>query len=129
MFLDCEKTEHCMMSVLPVLVGSTWVQEVVYLLNNNMDEKKARKQNMEDRFPQLEYTYPGLAALEAAEGPRLLKTHLPFEMLPKSIKEEGKTKVGVKYRVELSMTKMPFYKCIAYYLLVKGTQSDCFLFL
>ncbi|KAI0233206.1 Sulfotransferase family cytosolic 1B member 1 [Lamellibrachia satsuma] len=73
--------------------GSTWVQEVVYLLNNNMDEKKARKQNMEDRFPQLEYTYPGLAALEAAEGPRLLKTHLPFEMLPKSIKEEGKTKL------------------------------------
>ncbi|KAK2174926.1 hypothetical protein NP493_767g01071 [Ridgeia piscesae] len=73
--------------------GSTWVQEVVYLLKNNLDEKKARKQNMEDRFPQLEYTIPGLAALEAEKGPRLLKTHLPYEMLPQNVQTEGKTKV------------------------------------
>ena len=50
---------------------------------------------MEDRFPQLEYTIPGLAALEAEKGPRLLKTHLPYEMLPQNVQTEGKTKVGV----------------------------------
>ena len=49
---------------------------------------------MEDRFPQLEYTIPGLDALEAEKGPRLMKTHLPYEMLPQTVQTEGKTKVG-----------------------------------
>lgn len=40
-----------------------------------------------------EYPYPGLAAIKKSEGPRMIKTHLPFSLLPKSVSENG-TKVS-----------------------------------
>ena len=43
-----------------VILGTTWVQEIVYLINNQVDLVEARSRVMEDRFPYLEYPYPGL---------------------------------------------------------------------
>lgn len=37
--------------------GTTWTQEMVWLINNDLDYKKAREVNLNDRFPFLEYNY------------------------------------------------------------------------
>lgn len=65
--------------------GTTWVQEIVYLINSNLNFVEAKKQVLENRFPFLEYPYPGLATLAKLKGVRLLKTHLPYYNLPSSV--------------------------------------------
>lgn len=67
------------------MLGTTWVQEIVYLINTNLDFDGARKHNMEDRFPYFEFVYPGLAAIEKQAGPRLIKSHMPLSLLPEDI--------------------------------------------
>lgn len=42
--------------------------------------------NMEERFPYLEYVYPGLSEIKKVEGVRLLKSHLPYNLLPDDIR-------------------------------------------
>jgi hypothetical protein len=42
---------------------------------------------MEERFPYLEFIYPGLRELGAIPSPRLLKTHLPYELMPEEVKK------------------------------------------
>lgn len=65
-------------------LGTTWVQEIVYLIGNKMDFEGAKKHVLETRFPFLEYPYPGLSSVEKMPSPRFIKTHLPFEFLPDS---------------------------------------------
>lgn len=65
--------------------GTTWVQEIVYLIQNNLDFKAAGAKNLEQRFPFLEYFYPGVSAIENSSSPRLIKTHLPYSLLPESV--------------------------------------------
>ncbi|XP_032786849.2 sulfotransferase 1E1 [Daphnia magna] len=72
--------------------GTTWMQEIVYLIQTGLDFERAKKQVLETRFPYLEHPYPGLAAIKKTEGPRFIKTHLPLSLLPKSALENG-TKV------------------------------------
>ncbi|XP_065570702.1 sulfotransferase 1C4-like [Artemia franciscana] len=100
--------------------GTTWTQEQVWLLANNLDYEKA-KTNLNDRFPFLEMA--GLPPEEAAtvmqedaksailperknnplsrplvppkdiaamQSPRFIKTHLPFYLLPPKLLETCK---------------------------------------
>jgi hypothetical protein len=76
------------------LPGTTWVQEIVYLIVNDMDIEKACSANIEQRFPYIEYVYPGLKELSQQEGRRLMKSHLPYHHLPREI-IDGKSKVIV----------------------------------
>ena len=48
--------------------------------------------NMEQRFPYIEYEYPGLSEIRKMRSPRLLKSHLPYNCLPDGI-EAGYGKV------------------------------------
>lgn len=66
------------------ILGTTWAQEIVYLINNDLNFEEAKKQVLETRFPYLEYPLPGLSTIEKTSSPRLIKTHLPFELLPSS---------------------------------------------
>lgn len=68
--------------------GTTWLQEIVYLLCNDFDFEKAKAETIEVRFPYLEYMHPGIKAVAAAPSPRFVKTHLPFSLLPKDIDEK-----------------------------------------
>ena len=64
--------------------GTTWLQQVVYLLTNPNSEND--EQNMEWKFPYLEHVYPGFSEIEKRFGsPRLIKTHLPKELLPDQV--------------------------------------------
>ncbi|XP_064596154.1 sulfotransferase 1C4-like [Liolophura sinensis] len=68
--------------------GTTWTQEVVYLISNEADVSKANSRNMEDRFPYLEDPESKVDALNAMESPRFIKTHLPYRLLPPSVHEQ-----------------------------------------
>ena len=49
------------------------------------DGEKWKSVKVEDRFPFLEYVYPGIKEIAKIPPPRLLKTHLPYHLLPPSI--------------------------------------------
>ena len=65
--------------------GTTWLQQVVYLLYNPED---SQEENMETKFPYLEHVYPGFNEIEKKLGKRrFIKTHLPMELLPTEINQ------------------------------------------
>lgn len=81
--------------------GTTWTQEIVYLIVTNCDMEGA-KENIETRFPYFESqmflceSQPGwtdkLQFLYEKPSPRFVKTHLPLSLLPPSL-TANKTKL------------------------------------
>ncbi|XP_077529892.1 uncharacterized protein LOC144142337 isoform X5 [Haemaphysalis longicornis] len=69
--------------------GTTWVQEIVYLIATGLDFGSASERNLEQRFPFLEYFYPGVSTIESSPDVRLIKTHLPYSLLPDSVHTEN----------------------------------------
>ncbi|XP_046549124.1 sulfotransferase 1C2A-like [Haliotis rubra] len=65
--------------------GTTWLQEIVYLIANDLDFEKAWSKILEERFPYLEFVNPGLKAISSMESPRFIKTHLPPSLLPREV--------------------------------------------
>ncbi|XP_017537849.2 sulfotransferase 1C2-like [Pygocentrus nattereri] len=77
--------------------GTTWTQEIVDLLLHNGDEEACKRASTSDRFPFLEIQYPppipsGLDLLKNMKPPRVIKTHLPIQLVPKGF-WENKCKV------------------------------------
>ena len=72
--------------------GTTWVQEIVHQILVGSDESD--QATMEERFPYLEYVYPGLRELSKSAHPCHIKTHLPYELLPEDV-HQGHGKVIV----------------------------------
>ncbi|KAJ8913237.1 hypothetical protein NQ315_016180 [Exocentrus adspersus] len=98
--------------------GTTWMQEMVWLLANDLNYEKAAKTQLEDRFPFLEFSsfvhmetkeeflrenaydeekyqevqlidYPAWKILGEIPGRRFIKTHLPFSLLPQNLLQVG----------------------------------------
>ncbi|KAL8581930.1 hypothetical protein ACOMHN_010304 [Nucella lapillus] len=68
--------------------GTTWVQEIVYLISTDFDYVKARATKMDERFPFLEFLLPGHKEIAKMDSPRFIKTHLPFSLLPRQIEDK-----------------------------------------
>lgn len=67
--------------------GTTWTQEIVDLLLNNGDAEACKRAPTPVRSPFLEIFSPkpipsGLDLLEKMDPPRMIKTHLPFQLVP-----------------------------------------------
>ncbi|XP_026829310.1 sulfotransferase 1C4 isoform X2 [Ooceraea biroi] len=91
--------------------GTTWTQELVWLLSNNLDFDTAKKNLLAERFPFLEFSMynhpevtqefvemnkgdekkqhlcrelgkPGYEVIASISSPRFIKSHFPFSMLP-----------------------------------------------
>ncbi|XP_056153662.1 sulfotransferase 1B1-like [Lampris incognitus] len=67
--------------------GTTWTQEIVDLLLHNGDAEICRRAPMTERIPLLEIFAPppipsGLELLSKMDPPRVIKTHLPFQLVP-----------------------------------------------
>ncbi|CAF4845168.1 unnamed protein product [Pieris macdunnoughi] len=91
--------------------GTTWTQEMVWLLENGLDFEASKKSPLYERFPMLELTSqipkvafelikinfmnlanfqglnkavkrPSWKDIDEAPSPRLIKTHLPLSLLP-----------------------------------------------
>ncbi|XP_022188003.2 LOW QUALITY PROTEIN: sulfotransferase 1C4 [Nilaparvata lugens] len=98
--------------------GTTWTQELVWLLSNNLDFEKASSIPLAERFPFFEFSVfmhedvkkeflkenegndekqkkieeisrPVYEILNSLEGPRFIKTHLPFSLLPPNLLDSG----------------------------------------
>ncbi|XP_056153661.1 sulfotransferase 1C1-like [Lampris incognitus] len=67
--------------------GTTWTQEIVDLLLHNGDAEICRRAPTPERIPFLEIFSPppipsGLELLSKMDPPRVIKTHLPFQLVP-----------------------------------------------
>jgi len=84
--------------------GTTWMQELAWLILNDYDFKTAKETDLEFRSPFLEFDfYVGhdfqelQRKLNEMKSPRLLKSHLPLPLLPKQL-WTGKAKVIYVFR-------------------------------
>ncbi|XP_054848484.1 sulfotransferase 1 family member D1-like [Eublepharis macularius] len=74
--------------------GTTWMQEIVDLIRSGGDVEKARRAPTYVRIPFLEICSPppvpsGVDTLVDVPSPRVIKTHLPFQLVPKSFFENN----------------------------------------
>ncbi|KAI0233195.1 hypothetical protein LSAT2_016535 [Lamellibrachia satsuma] len=67
--------------------GTTWLQEIVFLLHTVLDFKKATETNLDARFPHFEDIYPGIETIARSTPPRLVKSHLPYDFMPDGVKQ------------------------------------------
>ncbi|XP_044869287.1 sulfotransferase 1 family member D1-like isoform X2 [Mauremys mutica] len=72
--------------------GTTWMQEIVDLILVRGDVEKASRAPTHVRIPFLEICSPppvpsGVQLLANVPSPRVIKTHLPFQLVPKSFWE------------------------------------------
>ncbi|KAJ8040139.1 Sulfotransferase family cytosolic 1B member 1 [Holothuria leucospilota] len=79
--------------------GTHWMYEIVQLILANgypdkIDRSKMMKSTLEMRHPP-ELVKPTYEALDTAESPRVIMTHLPWQFLPRQITEKKKGKVIV----------------------------------
>ena len=61
--------------------GITWLQEIVWLIANDLDFTTAKSQSITERFPYFEFPTPGIKSIEKMQGQRFIKSHLPPTML------------------------------------------------
>jgi len=70
--------------------GTTWLQELVYLIQNDADFDAAKTRTIEERSPFFEYPSPGLKVINKMQSPRIIKTHMPLELLPDDVEKKSK---------------------------------------
>ncbi|XP_054709134.1 sulfotransferase 1E1-like [Uloborus diversus] len=94
--------------------GTTWLQEIVYSIMKGIEKSET---SIEDRFPYLEFIYPGLSSIEKITEQRFLKTHLPYSLLPESVHQK-------KPRI-IYMMRNPKDVAVSYYHFVRMmTMTD-----
>lgn len=78
---------------MKLLKGTSWVEEIVWLLKNNLDYEAAKSKF---HFSRVTFVDSGCSEkrAELLPSPRIFKTHLPLKFLPDNI--EKKIKVCLK---------------------------------
>ncbi|XP_040295468.1 sulfotransferase family cytosolic 1B member 1-like [Bufo bufo] len=74
--------------------GTTWMSEIVDAVLNDGDTEKSRRDNILNKAPMLEFWVPGAIppgseVLDSLPSPRVVITHLPVSLFPKSFWEKN----------------------------------------
>ncbi|VTJ88703.1 Hypothetical predicted protein [Marmota monax] len=71
--------------------GTTWIQEIVDMIEQDADVEKCQRAIIQHRHPFIEWARPpqpsGVEKANAMPAPRILRTHLPTQLLPPSFWE------------------------------------------
>ena len=79
-------------TTLMLLSGTTWIQQIVWLIVNSVDGADQDAGMMSDKFSFLEIDYKAVEEIAKQSGRRLLKSHMPYSCLPAAV-EAGRGKV------------------------------------
>jgi len=103
--------------------GTTWTQEMVWCICNNVD-LEAATEDLDDRFPFLEFccvfemdnlphkancVWKSFELVENMKRPRFIKSHLPWELLPKKIR------TGEKKPKVIHVVRNPMDTCVSFF--------------
>ncbi|KAL5235519.1 hypothetical protein ACI65C_002929 [Semiaphis heraclei] len=109
--------------------GTTWTQEMTWCIANDLDFEGA-KQYLPERFPYLElsplfdyekvlpekpdlklplYMSDSIKFINELKSPRFIKTHLPYKLLPKKLRDQS-TKAKIIY-----VARNPKDTCLSYF--------------
>ncbi|XP_014474012.1 PREDICTED: sulfotransferase family cytosolic 1B member 1-like [Dinoponera quadriceps] len=127
--------------------GTTWTQELVWLLSNNLDFETAKTQFLAQRFPFFEFSIfnhpevtqefleinkgnevneqicrkiakPGYEVLASIPSPRFIKTHFPLSLLPEILD------IGCKV---IYVARNPKDVAVSWYYMSVGMKTQGFL--
>ncbi|XP_075973909.1 sulfotransferase 1B1-like [Anticarsia gemmatalis] len=122
--------------------GTTWIQELVWLVENNLDFKTAKSKPLYKRFPMFEITaqipeiafelikanfmnlgnfqglyeaakVPSWKSLAEAPSPRFIKTHLPLSLLPPNLLNTAKVVYVARDPRDVAVSYYYLHKMVA----------------
>ncbi|XP_020799249.1 uncharacterized protein LOC110177072 [Drosophila serrata] len=115
---DMEVREDDVWIVTLPKCGTTWMQELLWLLLNNCDFEGALAKDQELRSPFLGFDFfinkdaeRALRFVQEFKSPRLIKSHLPLALLPAKL-WEGKNKVIYVFRNPLDAWVSQYYHSV-----------------
>ncbi|KAL4220600.1 Sulfotransferase 1C2 [Mactra antiquata] len=100
--------------------GTTWLQEITWLIMNDANFEEARQTQVYFRSPFLEFkdtvlNEVGIELANPMKSPRVIKSHLPVKLMPKQIHEKP-CKIMVLFR-------NPKDLCVSYYHFYRSSSS------
>ncbi|GFU26033.1 sulfotransferase 1C4 [Nephila pilipes] len=106
--------------------GTTWLQEIIYLIQSNVDLDSARKLNLDERFPYIEHSKTNFNEVKNMSSPRLLKTHLPYSLLPQDILQKQCKMIYVTRNPRDVVVSYYHFACMLKETQYKGTFEQFF---
>lgn len=88
--------------------GTTWVLELVYLIENDCNFNKAKSKLLEERTPFFEHPSVDFDLLKKMESPRIFKTHLPVDILPNNALKDSKIVYVLRNPKDVTISSFEF---------------------
>ncbi|KAH8272950.1 hypothetical protein KR018_012514 [Drosophila ironensis] len=112
--------------------GTTWMQELVWLLLNDCNFEEALAKDLELRSPFMEFDYlvnedieRSMKPIEDLKDPRLIKSHLPLALLPSKL-WQGTNKVIYVFRNPIDAYVSRYYHGVTFGMNYGKTLQEVF---